>query len=152
MDIILSNNNSKLVERVSVSIKNITKKAREFDRSNSQTTLALMTLTMLNGQSPMRMLRQVTAEVNKRTSALYEAQYNLAKRKEELVELNLDNTDNDTKKAKIIKLKHEIASIEFSANGALKDIASLSDSYERLMAHNKIDDWNEETSSWVNGI
>ena len=145
MELILSNKNSELTKRVSESIQKISEKTRSFDRTNSQTTLAMGTLTMLNGQSPMRILRQVTAEVNKRTGALYEAQYNIAKKKDELKELELENADNDVKKAEIIKLKHEIASTEFAAQGSLKDIAALSDSYERVMAKNNIDDWDEAT-------
>jgi hypothetical protein len=145
MEIILSNNDKGLINKVSESVKKISEKARSFDRTNSQTTLAMTTLTMLNGQSPMRMLRQVTAEVNKRTSALYEAQYNIAKKKDELKELELEDINSDVKKAEIIKLKHEIISIEFAAQGSLKDIASLSDSYENIMTHNNIDDWDEET-------
>jgi len=143
MELILSNNNGGLTKKVSESVQKISEKARSFDRTNSQTTLAMMTLTMLNGQSPMRILRQITAEVNKRTGALYEAQYNLAKKKDELKELELENSDSDVKKAEIIKLKHEIASTEFAAQGSLKDIAALSDSYERVMTNNNIDDWDE---------
>jgi len=143
MELILSNKNSELTKKVSESVQKISEKARSFDRTNSQTTLAMMTLTMLNGQSPMRILRQITAEVNKRTGALYEAQYNLAKKKDELKELELENSDSDVKKAEIIKLKHEIASTEFAAQGSLKDIAALSDSYERVMTNNNIDDWDE---------
>ena len=146
MELILSNKNSKnseLTKKVSESVQKISEKARSFDRTNSQTTLAMTTLTMLNGQSPMRILRQVTAEVNKRTGALYEAQYNIAKKKDELKELELENSDSDVKKAEIIKLKHEIASTEFAAQGSLKDIAALSDSYERVMTKNNIDDWDE---------
>ena len=145
MELILSNNNNGLTKKVSESIQKISEKTRAFDRSNSQTTLAMTTLTMLCGQSPMRILRQVTAEVNKRTGALYSAQYTIAKKKDELKELELENADNDVKKAEIIKLKHEIASTEFAAQGSLKDIAALSDSYERVMAKNNIDDWDEAT-------
>jgi len=145
MELILSNNNGGLTKKVSESIQKISEKTRAFDRSNSQTTLAMTTLTMLSGQSPMRILRQVTAEVNKRTGALYSAQYTIAKKKDELKKLELENSDSDVKKAEIIKLKHEIASTEFAAQGSLKDIAALSDSYERVMAKNNIDDWDEAT-------
>ena len=50
------------VAKVNEFLPEIEEKTRAFDRNNSQTTLGLMTLTMLNGQSPMRMMRQVMAE------------------------------------------------------------------------------------------
>ena len=58
--------NSAAVAKVNEFLPEIEEKTRAFDRNNSQTTLGLMTLTMLNGQSPMRMMRQVMAEIEKR--------------------------------------------------------------------------------------
>ena len=66
--------NAAAVAKVNEMLPELDAKTRAFDRNNSQHTLSLMTLTMLTGQSPMRMMRQVMAEVEKRKMALVEAQ------------------------------------------------------------------------------
>ena len=70
--------NTAAVAKVNEFLPEIEEKTRSFDRNNSQHTLSLMTLTMLNGQSPMRMLRQIMAEIEKRKMALAEAQVSYA--------------------------------------------------------------------------
>ena len=67
--LLIDNKSEILQERISSGLPDIQRQTRVFDRQNSQTTLAFMTLTMLNGQSPMRMLRQVLAEIEKRQGA-----------------------------------------------------------------------------------
>ena len=142
--LIVNNKSKELQERVSSGLPAIQKQLRVFDRKNSQTTLTLMSLTMLNGQSPMRMMRQILAEIEKRQSALYEAQYNLAKNKSNLEKLHNKKGDlNDVEEAKVIKLKHIITMIENKANGSLKDIAILMDAYDSLKKNNNIDNWSE---------
>ena len=79
--------NAAAVAKVNKHLPELEQKTRAFDRNNSQHTLSLMTLTMLNGQSPMRMMRQIMAEVEKRKSALAEAQVNHAKTTQEIEEL-----------------------------------------------------------------
>ena len=58
--------NTAAVEKVQRYLPELDEKTRAFDRQNSQATLSLMTLTMLGGQSPYRMMRQVMAEAEKR--------------------------------------------------------------------------------------
>ena len=60
-DLIVNDKSSELMARVSAGLPAIQNQTRVFDRQNSQTTLTLTTLTMLSGQSPMRMMRQVMA-------------------------------------------------------------------------------------------
>ena len=79
--------NSHAVEKVNRYLPELDEKTRAFDRGNSQSTLAFMTLTMLNGQSPYRMMRQIMAEVQKRKGALVEAQVNHAKHLKEIERL-----------------------------------------------------------------
>ena len=51
--IVPSNNiNTAAVEKVNRFLPELDEKTKAFDRKNSQTTLALMTLTMMNCQSP----------------------------------------------------------------------------------------------------
>ena len=79
--------NAAAVAKVNAYLPELEQKTRAFDRNNSQHTLSLMTLTMLNGQSPYRMMRQVMAEVEKRKMALAEAQVSHAKTIKEIQDL-----------------------------------------------------------------
>ena len=57
---IQSNNiNEAAVQKVSQYLPELIEKTKSFGSSNSQTTLAMMSLTMLGGHSPYRMLRQI---------------------------------------------------------------------------------------------
>ena len=140
----LQKQNKALVERVKKALPAIDAHTRIFDRKNSQTTLQLMTLTMLGGQSPLRMLRQVAAEVEKRKNALYEAQHNVAKKQEEIDVLVEKQNLTPAEKAEVIKLKHDVSQINNKANGSLKDIATLADAYDNIMSKNNMKDWTEE--------
>ena len=144
MEIVLRKQNKKLVERVKKVLPALDDHTRIFDRKNSQTTLQLMTLTMLGGQSPHRMLRQVTAEVEKRKNALYDAQHTVAKHQEEIDVLEEKQSLTPAERAEVIKLKHVVSQINNKANGALRDIATLADAYENIMSHNNMKDWDEE--------
>ena len=144
MEIILRKQNKKLVERVKQALPAIDKHTRIFDRKNSQTTLKLMTLTLLCGQSPLRMLRQVTSEVEKRKNALYEAQHTVAEKQEEIDTLEKKKKLTSTERAKIIQLKYGVSQINNKANGSLKDIATLADAYENIMSTHGLKEWNEE--------
>ena len=66
--------NPQAVALVNEFLPELDEKTKFFDRNNSQSTLSMMSLTMLNGHSPHRMLRQVLAETEKRKMALAEAQ------------------------------------------------------------------------------
>jgi hypothetical protein len=144
MELILKKQNKALVERVKKALPAIDKHTRIFDRQNSQTTIQLMTLTMLGGSSPLRMLRQVTAEVEKRKNALYDAQHTVAKEQEEIDVLEEKEKLTSTERAELIKLKYSVSQINNKANGSLKDIATLADAYENILSNNGMKEWNEE--------
>ena len=144
MELVLKKQNKALVERVKKALPAIDKHTRFFDRQNSQTTIQMMTLTMLGGSSPLRMLRQVTAEVEKRKSALYEAQHDVAKKQEEIDVLEEKEKLTSAERAELIRLKYEVVQTSNKANGSLKDIATLADAYENIMKTNGIKDWSEE--------
>jgi polyhydroxyalkanoate synthesis regulator phasin len=146
MELVTINKNEVLTDRVNKGMAEVDAQTRVFDRNNSQSTLTLCSLTMLNGQSPMRMIRQSLAEIEKRKNALYEAQYNLAKKKKKLDEtMRKAKTDDcPVLQSQIIMLQHQVATIENKANGSLKDIAILMDAYEHIKANNNIDSWSEK--------
>lgn len=139
-----ANVNAATLARVSQSLPEMTAKTRAFDRNNSQTTLSMMSLTMMNGQSPMRMLRQVLAEVEKRKMALAEAQLNHAKSLSEIQELKSQEPTHVTE-AEIALKRIGLDMLESKVNGALKDIAVLADAYDNIKSANSIDEWDEET-------
>lgn len=136
--------NSAAVAKVNKHLAELDEKTRAFDRNNSQHTLSLMTLTMLNGQSPMRMMRQVMAEVEKRKMALSEAQVNHAKARQKIEKLEKQKKDAVTE-AELRHETHGLMMMESKINGSFKDIATLIDAYENIKAKHSIDDWDEET-------
>jgi len=135
--------NTAAVAKVNQFLPEIDEKTRAFDRQNSQHTISLMTLTMLNGQSPMRMLRQVTAEIDKRKSALAEAQVSHAKCLKEIDQLEGDI--DMVAQAELRQKRFNLERLESKINGAFKDIATLIDAYENIKETNNIDEWDEET-------
>lgn len=130
------------VAKVNEFLPEIEEKTRAFDRNNSQTTLGLMTLTMLNGQSPMRMMRQVMAEIEKRKMALAEAQVSHAKTIKEMQDLegDIDPVAEAEYRQKVVAL----STMENKINGSFKDIATLIDQYNNIKAAHDIDEWDEE--------
>lgn len=139
--------NQNAVAKVNAGLPELDKKTKYFDRNNSQTTLSLMSITMLNGQSPFRMMRQVMAEVEKRKMALAEAQVSHAEKLEEIEDLQKqldDDPDSGVLQAKLRLAMVGITTLESKVNGSFKDIATLIDSYEAIKANNNIDEWDEE--------
>ena len=134
--------NAAAVAKVNQYLPELEQKTRAFDRNNSQHTLSLMTLTMLNGQSPYRMMRQVMAEVEKRKMALAEAQVNHAKTLQDIDKLE-GNTD-PVKMAKLRQKRISLDMLESKINGSFKDIATMIDAYQNIKANNGIEDWDEE--------
>lgn len=140
----VSNVNKAAVAKVSERMPELEAKTKAFDRNNSQTTLSMMSLTMLNGQSPLRMMRQVLAEVERRKMALAEAQLNHAKLLAEIDELN--NSEQTPVTEAELRLKMiSLDMLESKVNGAFKDIATLADAYDSLKTKHGIDDWDETT-------
>jgi hypothetical protein len=135
--------NAIAVAKVNEFLPEIDRQTRAFDRNNSQTTLSMMSLTMLNGQSPMRMIRQVLAEVEKRKMALAEAQVSHA---ESVRDLKLLEAETDP--VSVAKYRQKLVALdmmESKINGSFKDIATLIDAYQNLKATHGIDEWDEAT-------
>lgn len=139
-----SNVNKAAVAKVVEKIPELDAKTKAFDRGNSQSTLQMMTLTMMNGQSPMRMLRQILAEVEKRKMALAEAQLSHAKL---LAEIETMQAKEQTPVVEAeLRLKSiSLDMLESKVNGAFKDIASLCDAYDGIKEKHGIVDWDETT-------
>lgn len=140
----LSSVNFPAVARVSERMPELAEKTKIFDRNNSQTTISMMTLTMLNGQSPMRILRQILAEVERRKMALAEAQLSHAKVIAEIDALeSSEQTPVVQAEARLKRIS--LDSLESKINGSFKDIATLIDAYDRIKLTHDIDDWDEKS-------
>ena len=137
-----ANINKHAVEKVNRYLPELDEKTRAFDRNNSQSTLTFMTLTMLNGQSPYRMMRQIMAEVEKRKSALAEAQVNHAKHLRDLQKF--EDKDDPVLQARYRQKCVNLTMMESKINGSFKDIATLIDAYNNIKEKNGIDEWDEE--------
>ena len=143
---IQSNNiNEAAVEKVSQYLPELDQKTKAFGSQNSQTTISMMTLTMLGGQSPFRMLRQILAEVEKRKGALSESQVSHAKLVREIKKYE-DQTEDPIQAAKYRKACVAITRLEGKINGSFRDIATLIDAYNNIKETQGISDEWDETS------
>jgi len=131
----------KALELVNNRLPEISKKTEAFNRSNSQTSLSMMTLTMMNGQSPMRQIRQILAEIEKRYGALSEAQVNYAKLESKIA--NFVGTDT-VADAEYRKLNYDLRYLENKVSGSVKDLATLIQAYDNLVSNYGIEQWSEE--------
>lgn len=139
--------NPQAVALVNEFLPELDEKTKFFDRNNSQSTLSMMSLTMLNGHSPHRMLRQVLAETEKRKMALAEAQVSHAKALKNIDKLQEKvflEPDNKIAQAKLRAAFVGIEMMESKINGSFKDIATLITAYNNLKENYKIEDWTEE--------
>lgn len=119
----------------------IVEKTSHISKSNTQTTLSLMTLTMMTGKSPHRQLRQVLAEIESRRMALAEAQLTHAK----LLVKEIDQTlPEGVKLAEERLLSFQLSNLETKISGAVKEIAILVEAYDNLIATHGMQNWNEE--------
>lgn len=134
--------NKAAIERVSNRLPDLIERTRAFDRQNSQTTLSMMTLTMLNGSSPHRMARQVLAEIERRRLALSEAQVGHAETHAEIEVLSAEEP-SPVRDAKLRHKTTNLALMESKINGAVKDIAVLIDAFDNIAAANGIDGGDE---------
>ena len=143
--IIVENKNANVpaIKKVEAFLPQIQKQTRAFDSGNSATTLSMMSLTMLTGQMPMRMLRQIAAETEKRTSALNEAQFNLAKKQEVVEELIAKKDKTLVEEAELRMEQTNGESMLNKMNGSIKDIAVLAEAYDNIKKKHNIDEWDE---------
>ena len=124
---------------VSTRLPEISAKTDPISRSNTQTTITMMTLTMMNGQSPLRQVRQILAEIDRKKAALAEAQVSYAKLKcQEVV------GDGEIADAERRLNGYRLHSLQVSVENAIKDIATLISAYDALVATHDIENWTEE--------
>ena len=129
-----------MLYEVALNNKEVERATNSFGKSQSQYMRNLMTF---DSHTPLRNLRQILAEINKKQDALDEAQYRHNKRLLKLEELK----DKTSKKAKL-KLSNTVHQVKKSAlhiEGAIKELYAMQMSYNDIMkTHNISDIWDEE--------
>ncbi len=140
-----ANPNKKAIARVTKGLPDLIKQAQQFGRSNSQTSLSLMSLTMMNGHSPMRILRQVLAEVDAKKRALSEAQISYATLEESIQKLEDKESPTKVEICELRALYVNKQDLERNINGSFKDLAVLMDNYDRVKKLHGIEEWDEHT-------
>jgi len=126
------NLNVAAVAKVKKCLPAMTAQAKAFGSSNSQAMLTNMTLTMMNGHSPMRMLRQVLAETESRRKTLVGVQVSHAEAVEKVEELSAITNRSNLEEAKYRQAVIRLEDMETSINGAFRDVAVMIDAYENL--------------------
>ena len=124
--------NEAAVQKVQEYLPELAEKTAAFGSRNSQSTLAMMSLTMLCGHSPYRMLRQILAE----------AQVNYAKALKRIEDLK--DSDDPVKQARYRQSCVNLATMEQKINGSFGDLATLIEAYKNIKEKNGIEDWDEE--------
>ena len=111
-------------------------------RKNTQTTIQMMTLTMLS-DTPYRRLRQCLVQINKKRDALEGQYYNLRKQ-----QYRIKKWRGKGDEFSLIKAEEAEASMRRSKvyiDGALKEIAVLQEAYLEIQKNNNIpENWDEE--------
>ena len=133
--------NKAAVQKVQQYLPELAEKTAAFGSNNSQSTLAMMSLTMLCGHSPYRMLRQILAEAEKRKGALAEAQVSYAKALKRIDDLK--DSDDPIKQARYRQSCVNLATMEQKINGSFGDLATLIEAYNNIKEKNGIKDWDE---------
>jgi len=113
-------------------------------RKNTQTTSQLMTLNIA-GDEPYRHLRQILAQIERKTSALEEVFFKL---KKDDVRLKIIQKKED--EISLIRAEEIIAKMERArlyVEGALKEIGMYQDAYDEIRdSHNIPEKWDEKDS------
>ena len=122
--------NQAAVQKVQQYLPELAEKTAAFGSNNSQSTLAMMSLTMLCGHSPYRMLRQILAEAEKRKGALAEAQVSYAKALKRIDDLK--DSDDPIKQARYRQSCVNLATMEQKINGSFGDLATLIEAYNNI--------------------
>jgi hypothetical protein len=135
--------NQNAIKKISEELPELVEKTKSFGGSNSQHTLSMMSLTMLGGQSPYRMLRQILAETEQRQQALAGIQVDHAKLVRTIEKYK--DADDSVDRARYRKAVMEIQMMERKIDGSLKDIALLIDCYNNVKEKNGIEDWDQES-------
>jgi S-adenosylmethionine synthetase len=110
-----------------------------WDRSNSEWSLTNLTLKM-GAHTPLRQLRQISAELERREMALSEAKFSILRKQAEIEAFQVRVQDETLSTLELTMLRLDIAErheqISFTLrkfSGAMKDVATLKAAYDALI-------------------
>ena len=129
------------IAKVSERMVEIDRAINTLGRKNTQSTIQLMTLSMLT-DSPYRRLRQCISEINKKRDALESTYFKSRK-----LEIELKEWESKSDELSIVKADEARAGIKSAKiyiDGSLKDIAVLQEAYDEIRKNNNIpEEWDE---------
>lgn len=123
---------------------------RAFGRQKTQTSGALLTLSM-GGYGPYRILRQISAQIDSRVKTLQSTKFKLtgyqiklrSKKKDLIFDVSLEK--RELIELGIERLEYQISSIVPYIEGAVKDIAMFQNWYKQVCHTHEIpDNWDEQ--------
>ena len=149
MDLILNNPsvlkiNGDALAKIESRLPEIKRARNSAGRKNTQTTSQLMTLNIA-GDEPYRHLRQILAQIERKSTALEEAFFKLKKDDVRLKKLESKKDDLSLIQADEImsRMKHSRLYVE----GAIKEIGMFQDAYDEIRdSHNIPEKWDEKDS------
>ena len=137
----LATMDSNKIAKVSERMVEIDRAINTLGRRNTQSTVQMMTLSMLT-DSPYRRLRQCVIEINKRREALESNYYNL--RKNEVKVKRWKEKGDELSLIKAEEVEAGIPRAKVYIDGALKEIAVLQEAYDEIRKnHNIPEEWDE---------
>jgi len=149
MDLILNNPSvlkidNDALKKIESRLPEIKRARNSAGRKNTQTTSQLMTLNIA-GDSPYRHLRQILAQIERKSAALEEAFFKLKKD-----DVRLKKLQKKTDELSLIQIDEINARMERSrlyVEGAIKEIGMYQDAYEEIReTHNIPEKWDEKDS------
>jgi len=149
MDLILKNPSvlkidGDALKKIESRLPEIKRARNSAGRKNTQTTSQLMTLNIA-GDEPYRHLRQILAQIERKSAALEEAFFKL---KKDDVRLKIIQEKED--EMSLIRAEEITAKMERSrlyVEGAIKEIGMFQDAYEEIRdSHNIPEKWDEKDS------
>ena len=121
----------------------VNQKVQAFNKQNSQTTLSLMTLNMIDS-GPYRVLRQILAQVEKKRGALKENLYELEKKKIQYKEFDAQDDLSALDDLEMRKIACDVIDSQGHIEAVLKELGALKRRYEEICKNKNVpDNWSE---------
>ena len=149
MDLLIKNDSSLKItndalEKIESRLPEINRAKNTAGRQNTQTTAQLMTLNIA-GDEPYRHLRQILAQIERKTTALEESFFKL--KKHDIRLKKLESKSDEMALLQVEEIKSKMKRTRLYVEGALKEIGVFQDAYDEIReSHNIPDKWDERDS------
>lgn len=147
MDIISKNYSSLFSDslaKIEARLPEINRAKNSAGRKNTQTTSQLMTLNIA-GDSPYRHLRQILAQIERKSTALEETFFKL--KKDDVRLKKLEDKKDDLSLIHADEIKSRMDRSKLYIEGAIKEIGIFQDAYDEIRdSHNIPEKWDEKDS------